>query len=62
MAFDANHGEAHLLLVESDGGYIVTARVGDSLCLVVTAKQEASLGLLLITVRKAAGEIPTDDV
>jgi predicted regulator of Ras-like GTPase activity (Roadblock/LC7/MglB family) len=34
--------------------------VGDEFCLVATAKPEASLGLLLISVRKAAAGISAD--
>lgn len=62
MAEDAGQGSARQVLVQADGGYIVASRVGDDLCLAVTAKAEASLGLLLLSVRKAAGEIPADEV
>ena len=62
MAEDCSQGSARQVLVQADGGYIVASRVGDDFCLAVTAKAEASLGLLLISVRKAAGEISIDEV
>jgi len=62
MAEDAGQGSAQQVLVQSDGGYIVVSRVSGDFCLAVTAKAEASLGLLLISVRKAAGEVATDMV
>jgi predicted regulator of Ras-like GTPase activity (Roadblock/LC7/MglB family) len=60
MAEDAQQGQAQQVLIQSAGGYIVASRVGDEFCLVATAKPEASLGLLLISVRKAAAGISAD--
>jgi len=60
MAEDTGQGKAQQVLVQSDQGYVVAARVGEEFCLVVTAKAEASLGLLLISVRKAAAEMPAE--
>lgn len=60
MSYDVNQGEARQVLVQSDGGYVVVSRISDDYCLVVAAKREATLGLLLVSVRKAAGEISVD--
>jgi len=60
MAEDIGQGATQQLLVQSDGGYVVASRVGDGFCLVVSAKAEASLGLLLMSVRKAAAEVSVD--
>jgi predicted regulator of Ras-like GTPase activity (Roadblock/LC7/MglB family) len=62
MSEDSGQGAARQVLVQSANGHIVVALVGEELCLAVTAKAEASLGLLLISVRKAAGDISTDVV
>jgi len=60
MAADVGQGAAQQLLVQAEGGYVVASSVGEGSCLVVSAKAEASLGLLLVTVRKAAGEVSID--
>jgi predicted regulator of Ras-like GTPase activity (Roadblock/LC7/MglB family) len=60
MAEDVGQGAAQQVLVQSGGGYVVASRVGDDFCLLVAAKVEASLGLLLISVRKAAAELAAD--
>jgi len=60
MAEDVQQGKAQQVLIQNDAGHVVAARVGEELYLVVTAKPDASLGLLLISVRKAAGEISPD--
>ncbi len=60
MAEDIGHGVAQQVLIQADGGYVIASRMGEDFCLVIAAKAEASLGLLLMTVRKAAAEISTD--
>ncbi|MGQ9732510.1 MAG: roadblock/LC7 domain-containing protein [Candidatus Zipacnadales bacterium] len=62
MAEEVGQGCSQQFLLQADGGYIVVNRVGTEFCLVVLAKAESSLGLLLISVRKAAAEIPPDQL
>jgi len=60
MAEDVGQGSAQQVLIQSGGGYVVASRIGDDFCLVAAAKAEASLGLLLMNVRKAAAEISAE--
>lgn len=57
MASDLNQGSLSEILVASDGGYVIAAGVSDEMCLAVAAKAEASLGLLIINVRKGVAAL-----
>jgi predicted regulator of Ras-like GTPase activity (Roadblock/LC7/MglB family) len=57
MAEDLGQGSLQQILAQADGGYILASRISDEMTLAVIAKTEASLGLLLINVRKAAAQL-----
>jgi len=57
MVQELGQGDLREIVVVSANGYILSARVSDDLCLAVTARSGATLGLLIVSVRKAAGEL-----
>jgi predicted regulator of Ras-like GTPase activity (Roadblock/LC7/MglB family) len=57
MSADLGQGKLQEIVAQADGGYILASRVGAEMTLAVMAKAESSLGLLIITVRKAAAQL-----
>ncbi len=57
MTEDLDQGALGQILIAAEGGYVVATKIADEFCLAVAAKNDASLGLLMINVRKAAGQL-----
>lgn len=56
-AAELDRGTADLLFIRGDAGYVVTTRAGANAVLVVTARQEAKLGLIFLDLSRAAKSI-----
>jgi len=57
MSADLGQGNLQEIVAQADGGYILASRVGEEMTLAVIANSSASLGLLIISVRKAATQL-----
>jgi uncharacterized protein len=56
-AVELARGSAELLFIRGQNGYVVTTRAGEHAALLITARQEAKLGLIFLDLSRAAQRV-----
>jgi uncharacterized protein len=57
LAGELGQGDLREVLARAEGGYLLACVVGPDMVLAVVAKADVSIGLLLISIRKAAARL-----